>query len=279
MKKYLIMFLLSELVLGQFNMSYATEDGRLHEFTTDGCSGGAPNRITLDKKYDWMKCCIAHDVEYWMGGTEQDKKKADDSLNACVGRNSNALVGEFYEAGVSIGGSPELPTTWRWGYGWTKRNFWRVRNQEDQNKIDELKTKVFSLTEALTPNINDLYRQVISCVDSRNSDWSFVVDKHPEKIGEGQFKFNYQNAAPVTRTCHGYAITAESISQAVTAFVVSDFNPKIVLKNKTEIKDLTFNLVDQACTTKKDNESWPMTGLYTIDNKLRKACCEILTGR
>lgn len=273
------MFLLSELFLGQFNISYATDAGRLHEFITDGCSAGAPNGITLDKKYDWMKCCVAHDIEYWMGGTEQDKKKADDGLRVCVGSNSNAMVGELYEVGVSIGGSPELPTTWRWGYGWTKRNFWRVRSGEDQNKIDELKAKVFSLTEALTPDINDLYRQVISCVDSKNSDWSFVVSKHPEKIGEGQFKFYYANAPTVTRTCHGYAMTAETMSQAVTAFVVSDINPIIKLKDKTEIKELSFNLVEQACTTKKDNESWPMTGLYTINNKLRTACCEILTGR
>lgn len=78
-------------------------------FTTDGCSR-APDD-------NWLACCIVHDIPYWCGGSEADREEADRFLERCVKGQVN-LIGSFFYAGVRLGGSPWLPTPWRWGYGW-----------------------------------------------------------------------------------------------------------------------------------------------------------------
>lgn len=78
-------------------------------FTTDGCS--------LVPDGDWAECCIVHDIPYWCGGSEVDRKAADNFLEQCVNKKAAAL-GNLYYAGVALGGVPWLPTAWRWGYGW-----------------------------------------------------------------------------------------------------------------------------------------------------------------
>ncbi len=85
-------------------------------FVTDGCSmfpDGTPSDRTL-----WQHCCITHDFAYYMGGTADDRAAADDALDACVSAETNDVLGSLMHAGVRIGGSPALPTPWRWGYGW-----------------------------------------------------------------------------------------------------------------------------------------------------------------
>jgi hypothetical protein len=78
-------------------------------FTTDGCSRW-PDA-------SWKACCITHDIAYWCGGSEQDRKEADQELKRCV-NNKTRVWGNIIYAGVRIGGLPWLPTPWRWGYGW-----------------------------------------------------------------------------------------------------------------------------------------------------------------
>lgn len=78
-------------------------------FTTDGCSRWLDN--------SWVACCIAHDIAYWCGGSEQDRQEADQELMRCV-NNKAPVFGNIIYAGTRIGGAPWLPTPWRWGYGW-----------------------------------------------------------------------------------------------------------------------------------------------------------------
>lgn len=78
-------------------------------FTTDGCSRWPDD--------SWIACCIAHDIVYWCGGSEQDRKEADQELMRCV-NNKSPVMGNIIYAGVRTGGLPWLPTPWRWGYGW-----------------------------------------------------------------------------------------------------------------------------------------------------------------
>ncbi|MGZ8186043.1 MAG: hypothetical protein ACXWTL_06335 [Methylobacter sp.] len=78
-------------------------------FTTDGCSRWPDD--------SWVACCIAHDIPYWCGGSEQDRKEADQELMLCV-KNKTPVMGTIIYAGVRLGGLPWLPTPWRWGYGW-----------------------------------------------------------------------------------------------------------------------------------------------------------------
>ncbi|NOT13165.1 MAG: hypothetical protein HOP23_15240 [Methylococcaceae bacterium] len=78
-------------------------------FTTDGCSR-APD-------VHWLACCIVHDISYWCGGSQTDRAAADYLLKQCVTHQSGVMASVFY-SGVRMGGTPWLPTPWRWGYGW-----------------------------------------------------------------------------------------------------------------------------------------------------------------
>lgn len=96
---------------------------RIH---SDGCSGGMSaiyEKMTfLHKKHgkilQWRQCCEIHDQAYYYGGTKKDKQNADKALNACV----SLVVGDKYlgkamQIAVEIAGGPNLPTSYRWGYG------------------------------------------------------------------------------------------------------------------------------------------------------------------
>lgn len=78
-------------------------------FTTDGCSRWPDD--------SWLSCCIVHDISYWCGGSKEDRKDADQEFMQCV-NNKTDIMGNIMYAGVRMGGSPWLPTPWRWGYGW-----------------------------------------------------------------------------------------------------------------------------------------------------------------
>lgn len=79
-------------------------------FTTDGCS------VWPDDGY--ADCCLAHDMAYWCGGTDEERAQADAALAACVADRGAAGMGDVMAAGSRIGGASALPTPWRWGYGW-----------------------------------------------------------------------------------------------------------------------------------------------------------------
>jgi hypothetical protein len=78
-------------------------------FTTDGCSRAPDDH--------WLACCIVHDIAYWCGGSQADRQAADQALKQCVNKQAN-VIGSFFYFGVRLGGTPWLPTPWRWGYGW-----------------------------------------------------------------------------------------------------------------------------------------------------------------
>ncbi len=83
----------------------------LADFKSDGCS------MFPDGNY--YSCCYLHDVAYWSGGTAEEREHADEALRTCILEitQNQALAAVMFQ-GVRIGGSPELPTSYRWGYGW-----------------------------------------------------------------------------------------------------------------------------------------------------------------
>lgn len=87
----------------------------LKPFSTDGCSL-FPDRCG---EKDWCRCCLLHDLAYWKGGTAEQRRKADDELYVCVHKAAagSGLAGLMY-SGVRMGGTPHLPSWFRWGYGW-----------------------------------------------------------------------------------------------------------------------------------------------------------------
>ncbi|VAW61648.1 hypothetical protein MNBD_GAMMA09-3852 [hydrothermal vent metagenome] len=128
MKRVLPLFLLSIV-----NCSCA---GDLKFFESDGCSGfpdGTHEQHTL-----WLSCCTEHDRAYWKGGTYEERKKADKALKVCVEKQGEPEIASLMLAGVRVGGTPYLPTAFRWGYGWPYSRFYKALTEEE---LEEVKAK------------------------------------------------------------------------------------------------------------------------------------------
>ena len=96
----------------------------LAPFTSDGCSvfpDGTASHQSL-----WLQCCRAHDYAYWKGGTHDERLAADRALRTCVDAVGEPAIAALMLAGVRIGGTPYLPTRFRWGYGWPWPRGYRV---------------------------------------------------------------------------------------------------------------------------------------------------------
>jgi len=89
----------------------------IRPFYSDGCSLFPDGKLG-DRKL-WCDCCFAHDIAYWRGGTEEERKDADQALRACVFEKTRdpKLAAVMYE-GVRLGGSPVFLNWYRWAYGW-----------------------------------------------------------------------------------------------------------------------------------------------------------------
>ena len=103
-------------------------------FTSDGCSwfpDGLPEQKTL-----WQDCCIAHDYAYWKGGSRDERREVDKQLKSCVSSLGQPAVGWLMEFGVRIGGTPVLPTSFRWGYGWPYPRDYRTLTEEELEQVN-----------------------------------------------------------------------------------------------------------------------------------------------
>ncbi len=81
-----------------------------HAFKSDGCSCWPDG--------EWLKCCVKHDLLYWMGGTGEERKNADLELRKCVTEKGHPILGQVMLLGVRVGGVWWIPTPFRWGFGW-----------------------------------------------------------------------------------------------------------------------------------------------------------------
>ena len=128
----------------------------LKPFTTDGCSA-FPNG-TLNQKSLWIECCIRHDLAYWKGGTYEERLEADQGLKECVSQVGEPEIAQLMLAGVRVGGSPYIPTTYRWGYGWPyPRGYKALSNEENlevQQMLDYFKLLIKRLSEEFKNNNN-----------------------------------------------------------------------------------------------------------------------------
>jgi len=129
-----ITFLLA--ILSFIHISYA---GDLEPFTSDGCSE-FPDGIGKHKDL-WLSCCIEHDKAYWKGGTYQQRLEADEKLERCVSAVGEPLIADIMLAGVRVGGSPYLPTKFRWGYGWPYGRGYKALSEEELKEAERLLSK------------------------------------------------------------------------------------------------------------------------------------------
>lgn len=121
-------------------------NAELKPFASDGCSL-FPDRALVGKA-DWCACCLAHDLAYWRGGTNEQRLAADRQFQACVAMatRDKALAATMY-AGVRAGGGPEVNTSFRWGYGWPHGRGYRALTPEETAAADRLETDYRALRQ------------------------------------------------------------------------------------------------------------------------------------
>jgi hypothetical protein len=108
----------------------------LSAFKSDGCSGFPDG--TLNQPDLWKRHCIEHDRAYWTGGTREERKAADLKLRDGIQGEGKPVIARIAYVGVRIGGTPWLPTPWRWGFGWSgfPRGY-RELDEEEEIEVEK----------------------------------------------------------------------------------------------------------------------------------------------
>ena len=117
-------------------LSTHTLASQLKPFTSDGCSSFPDG--TFKHKDLWLKCCATHDYAYWKGGTYEERKVADKELKTCVAAVGEPDIATLMLAGVRVGGTPYLPTKFRWGYGWPYLRGYKAITRDELSQIIRL---------------------------------------------------------------------------------------------------------------------------------------------
>lgn len=118
----------------------------LAPFTTDGCSSFPDG--TINDKTLWIDCCIRHDLAYWRGGTHEERLAADLALEQCVAKLGEPDIAKLMLQGVRAGGSPLLPTPFRWGYGWPFPRDYKALTKEEIAQVREALKSLRDIADA-----------------------------------------------------------------------------------------------------------------------------------
>jgi len=112
----------------------------LKPFTSDGCSAFPDG--TYSQKKLWLTCCQQHDFDYWQGGTYQQRLASDNRLKMCVTQVGEPAIAALMLAGVRVGGTPYLPTSFRWGYGWSYPRFYGPLSAAELQQVETLSADI-----------------------------------------------------------------------------------------------------------------------------------------
>ena len=113
--------------------------GELQAFTSDGCSSFPDGTLAQDTL--WLSCCTSHDRAYWKGGSYDERLAADLQLEICVNSVGEPEIAKLMLAGVRVGGTPYLPTEFRWAYGWPWPRGYKVLSKEELKEVEALINK------------------------------------------------------------------------------------------------------------------------------------------
>ncbi|NRA60855.1 MAG: hypothetical protein HRU25_08060 [Psychrobium sp.] len=116
--------------------AFSAQAGQLRSFTSDGCSSFPDG--TLSQRSLWLECCQRHDYDYWQGGTTKQRVDSDKTLKQCVAKVGKPTLALLMLAGVRVGGTPYLPTSFRWGYGWPYPRFYGALTKDELKQVQRL---------------------------------------------------------------------------------------------------------------------------------------------
>lgn len=179
-----VIILLASLTLSLSGIAAVEGENTLNPFESDGCSMVPDTGLFTSKS--WLNCCTPHDYRYWKGGTAEEKEKADLDFKVCMEKNDlGSLLSQAFYYGVSIGGSPSVKTTWRWGYGWSKLRAYAPFSKSEKKQIDEyqdlLKLPIFMRTPEFAEWMRDTFTTRNSCkVDMLKKVKMFMDFKAPQ---------------------------------------------------------------------------------------------------
>jgi hypothetical protein len=108
----------------------------LKPFVSDGCSVFPDG--TIEQNELWLSCCHQHDYDYWKGGTYQARLESDTALESCVAAVGEPEIALLMLVGIRVGGTPFLPTKFRWGYGWSYPRFYRELTESELKQVKNL---------------------------------------------------------------------------------------------------------------------------------------------
>lgn len=131
MRKILMALLLS--------VSNVVSAGELKPFQSDGCSSFPDG--TYKQQTIWLSCCIEHDRAYWKGGTSDERKEADNALRVCIKNVGEPGIATLMLAGVRVGGTPYLPTSFRWAYGWPYLRGYKGLSEADLLEVADMEKR------------------------------------------------------------------------------------------------------------------------------------------
>jgi len=124
-------------ILSMLLITHNTSAEKLKPFKSDGCSAFPNGTFTQNKL--WLSCCQQHDYDYWKGGTYQQRLTSDRELKVCVAKVGEPEIALLMLAGVRVGGTPFLPTQFRWGYGWPYPRFYGALSESELKQVETLK--------------------------------------------------------------------------------------------------------------------------------------------
>lgn len=123
-----------------------SSDSTLQPFSSDGCSLFPDSSLMSEN--DWCSCCFEHDLEYWRGGTSEERDTADAALRDCVlEKTGNSALSKAMYEGVRLGGSPYFYSGYRWGYGWNFERKYQELTPEEIEAADTLVEKYYAETD------------------------------------------------------------------------------------------------------------------------------------
>lgn len=225
----------------------------LKPFSSDGCSKFFDGYPVFDND-KWLKCCIAHDISYWKGGTKEEREMADAELSRCVSETGANFISNLIFLGVRFGGYPELPTTWHWGYGWTLDRGYAPLSLLELEQAHEL-------SEKIPYNLNEIELTSPSVIPIRDS----LTGNYCLDISVGYiYKF-----------LRHFPFYVELVNQSEIEESALGWTKNITIKTRECNSIFSFDFLllrPKACEELHLNEVLARSRIRLIKNEIPKAC-------
>lgn len=223
--------------LTSVSASQASEANTLNPFVSDGCSV-VPDSEPFSGN-DWLNCCIPHDINYWKGGTAAEKEKTDMAFKICLEKNKmgNWLSNIFYY-GVSIGGTPDIKTTWRWGYGWEKSRPFAPLSKAELQQVNEYQELLKLPIPVRSVEISEAFADAVTTRNNCKND----IRKRTKKYMT--FK-NDPALLKIHRIEGGYDRYQVFSSECKGGYMVVDFIPHPFAPDLCVLHDYYYNKVER----------------------------------